>query len=354
MHRFAATKGTCFILSGIAIDDTGGGQRPTQLALELLRQGFRVVFVNLFPKYESKELGLVIAHQNLEVWPLAMFDPEDFRDDLDKSKCNFVLVEFPHPYFFEPVMSLRNMGVGVVYERIDDWQSSLGGDWYSEEVEDEFIRQADFATGSASDLVEYLKQRRRDYPTISLPNAVNTKLFDAERKWPVPADMVKGAPTILFVGSLWGDWIDWSLFQMTAESYPEASVIIIGDRGAELYPFPKPPNVHLLGLKAHEEIPAYMAHSDVALIVFKPWKLSQAVSPLKAFEYLAMGLPIVATDLKELCGLPYTYVSDDPQTFVHNMVRASQQRVPAETRKRLLAEHGWETRVNTLLEVLSR
>ena len=52
-----------------------------------------------------------------------------------------------------------------------------------------------------------------------------------------------------------------------------------------------PPNVHLLGLKAQGELPAYVQRFDVGVIPFRVNETTHAVSPLKAYEYLASGVP---------------------------------------------------------------
>ncbi|MEW6111787.1 MAG: glycosyltransferase, partial [Thermodesulfobacteriota bacterium] len=64
-RRWQTIRGTWFVLSGVPIDDTGGGARCTQIALELLRQGYAVVFISRFPKHESRDLSLRFAHPNL-------------------------------------------------------------------------------------------------------------------------------------------------------------------------------------------------------------------------------------------------------------------------------------------------
>ena len=91
-------NGTYFILSGIPIDDTGGGARCTQIALELLRRDYIVVFINKYPKYESHDLDLQISHPNLYTIPIKRFSIRNFIDqhkELLTIKPTGVLVEFP-------------------------------------------------------------------------------------------------------------------------------------------------------------------------------------------------------------------------------------------------------------------
>jgi glycosyltransferase involved in cell wall biosynthesis len=64
-----------------------------------------------------------------------------------------------------------------------------------------------------------------------------------------------------------------------------------------------PPNVHFLGLKPQIDLPAYVQRFDVGLIPFKVTDTTHAVSPLKAYEYLASGVPVAAPPLRSLEGL---------------------------------------------------
>ena len=60
------------------------------------------------------------------------------------------------------------------------------------------------------------------------------------------------------------------------------------------------PNVRLLGTKAHEQIPDYINAFDVCLIPYVVDELTDNISPAKLNEYLAIGKPVVSTDLAEV------------------------------------------------------
>ncbi|MDX1437906.1 MAG: glycosyltransferase, partial [Anaerolineales bacterium] len=72
-RRFAGLQGIFFILAGVPIDDTGGGARWAQIALELIRRQYRVVFINKYPKYETVDLRLEIRHPNLQTFQVDRF-----------------------------------------------------------------------------------------------------------------------------------------------------------------------------------------------------------------------------------------------------------------------------------------
>ena len=78
------------------------------------------------------------------------------------------------------------------------------------------------------------------------------------------------------------------------------------------------PNCIFLGLRPNEQLPAYLAQCDVCLNLFDNSDLSRDVSPLKFFEYLATGKPIVSTAQPEQV-LQYAgdiHIADTPEEFL--------------------------------------
>ena len=258
-----------FVLSGVPVDDTGGGARGSQIARELLRRQFMVVFLNKFPSYESTKLGLKIRHPNLITANLKKFSLDRFKQEnnplLFHKPCA-VLVEIPDGDFIPLVQELRSNGATVIYDLIDDWNSTLGGNWYSKEIEGQLVQSAQALIATAPLLAQRL-EASYSRPTVLLPNAVNLRLFNPERAHPRPIDLPVAERIILYAGSLWGEWFDWDLLVDIGRSYPAAGVVVIGDYRGQ---YPKPlPNLHFLGLKPQATLPAYLAYADVAII---PWK----------------------------------------------------------------------------------
>ena len=175
-------------------------------------------------------------------------------------------------------------------------------------------------------------------------------LFDAEKYYPRPADLPEAEWIAIYIGALWGDWFDWRLLRAVAEAYPEAAVVVIGDyRGQCESP---PPNLHFLGLKPQRVLPAYLAYAQVALIPWVVNAITQATSPLKLYEYLAMQRPVVAPDLEPLQGIPGVYLAHDAEEFVRLVAEAARRGVPEEAVRQFVALHNWQARVDRLLEIL--
>jgi hypothetical protein len=328
------TRSPVVILAAVPIHDIGGGSRSTQLALELLRQGYHVTLVPLYEAQESVDLGLRFIHPNLEQVRVDRFEPASMRRRVPGP--GLVLVEAPAPPLISHATALREDGWELVYDVIDDWSDpALGGEWFRSEIEEDLVRLADRVTASAPDLgnrVEYLGGK-----ATLVPNAVNVGIFGVDLP-PRPADLPDAGTIIGYHGSLYGDWFDWESVRRVAEANPQTAVVLIGD-DKDSHPV-MPPNVFSLGLKAQADLPGYVQRFDVGLIPFKVNDTTHAVSPLKAYEYLASGVPIAAPPLRALTGLDGVHTDDD-------LVRAVAEALSADPPDRGLAlkEHSWEDRV---------
>ena len=346
--KHAGIPGIRFVLGGVPIDDAGGGQRGAQIAKEWLRRGHLVVFIHRFPKNESVDLRIATRHPRLHHWSTEQFDWDAFRweyGDLLKEKPVLAIVEFPLPEFVSLARSLRQAGATVVYDRIDAWDTPLGAEWYSRRVENQIIEASDLLVATAPSLVRDL-EAASGRKVLYIPNAVDSSLFDPTIPHELPSDLPASRPVFLYVGSLWGDWFDWDLLLRVADDFPDASVVVIGDYRGQC---PRTaPNLHFLGLKPQSDLPAYLAHADIGIVPWKKDQITAATSPLKAYEYLAMGLPVVAPDLEALPEHPLVHRASGPKEFLAALsktdgLRAGRNRFHAFRRK-----HGWPARVDTL------
>ncbi len=325
------------IVSAVPMHDVGGGSRTAQLALELLAQGFHVTYLHLYPAAESVDLGMRHLHPHLEQYAVADFDPGRHLSRV--SQPELCVVALPTGPAIEVASVLSSGGYRTVYDLIDDWSDpALGAEWYSSEREESLVGEADFLIGSAPDLVTRLERWGRTARLI--PNGVNREIFAVD-PGDRPHDMPDGR-VIGYHGSLYGNWFDWEALEAVAVAHPEATVVVIGDIPRERPRLPA--NVTFLGLKPQTELPAYVGRFSVGLIPFVISDTTHAVSPLKAFEYLAMGVPVAAPPLRALAGLDGVFVADDLVTAV-----AAALAGPRPDRHRALTEHSWETRVRDLL-----
>jgi glycosyltransferase involved in cell wall biosynthesis len=116
----------------------------------------------------------------------------------------------------------------------------------------------------------------------------------------VPNDIARlPHPVIGFLGSVMY-WLDFDLLRALALARPDWSFAFVGPVG-RLAAIDKIrlPNVHLLGRKPYEDVPAYVKGFDVCLNPYLMDETAKNCSPLKLYEYLASGRPVVSTDMPE-------------------------------------------------------
>lgn len=326
------------ILAAVPMHDIGGGSRSTQLALEFLRQGFHVTLVSLYEAQESVDLGIRYTHPSLEQYRVERFDPQNLASRVGDP--GLVLVEAPAGPLIDRAVSLQEAGWELVYDVIDEWSDpALGGDWFDGARERDLIVRADRVLASAPDLVDRMWRMGREATLV--PNAVNPEIFSVDLP-PRPVDLPQADIIIGYHGSLYGNWFDWEALLGVAEAFPDAALVIIGDDKA---PRPEmPENVYFLGLKAQTDLPAYLQRLDVGIIPFKVNETTHAVSPLKAYEYLASGVPVAAPPLRSLDGLIAVTRDPDLSAAVTQAISGSRP-----NRASSISNHSWQARVKRLL-----
>jgi glycosyltransferase involved in cell wall biosynthesis len=255
------------------------------------------------------------------------------------------LVEFAVPEFVSLARFIHDAGGKVVYDLIDAWNTSLGAGWYSPRIEREMIARSDLLIASAPALVRKL-QAASGRGTALVPNAFDSYLFDPSVPQERPNDLPASGPIYTYVGSLWGEWFDWELLLRVALASPECSVVVIGDYRGECRGYA--PNLHFLGLKPQASLPAYLAHSDAAILPWKRDAISVATSPVKVYEYLAMGLPVVATDLEALPDHPLVYRAAGHEQFIRALSSAAGRLAEPDTLRVFRQENAWSARVDAI------
>jgi hypothetical protein len=121
----------------------------------------------------------------------------------------------------------------------------------------------------------------------------------------VPADCAGiTGPIIGFFGLL-ADWVDLEIVRALAIARPRWSFVLIGEVRTDIVRLKEFSNVHFLGRRPYQTLPAYCKAFDVAILPFVWNELTLAANPLKMREYLAAGLPLISTPLPEVVRLQH-------------------------------------------------
>jgi glycosyltransferase involved in cell wall biosynthesis len=193
----------------------------------------------------------------------------------------------------------------VVYDCIDELAvhvrrpelATLYQEW-----EERLLRRIDGAVVTAECLGEDLRVRRPTLPVAIIRNGVDVERFcDLAARTPRPADLpAQGRPIVGFIGALY-EWIDWELIRETARSLPEFEFVFVGpaDRRAAGARGLRLSNVRLLGARPYDCVPAYVNAFDACWVPFKQDAVGRAANPVKIYEYLALGKPVVTTPVAD-------------------------------------------------------
>lgn len=189
-----------------------------------------------------------------------------------------------------------------------------------------------------------------------LPSGVDNVHFRlaSEGRLALPADLAGlPRPIIGYVGVI-QERVDLELIAQIATAHPEWSLALVGHvfSHVDLSLLANYPNVHVLGMRDYAEIPRYIQAFSVAVLPHRVDAVTDHMSPIKLYEYLATGKPVVATPVagtEELDGL--IQVAEPGQMFISALERAlaDDNPVAAAVRVRCAQKHSWEQRANQVL-----
>ncbi len=247
----------------------------------------------------------------------------------------------------------------LVYDCVDR-HSAYGGlmnPALVDAMELELAKKADHVFATADALAERLHTVQPN--TDMIPNGANFERFvQASQQQPVPEDMQRiPHPIFGFVGAL-QSCIEYDYLEAAAKTRPYWSFVLIGKEkpGVDLSVLHSMPNVHFLGLKPNEQLPQYLAHFDACLNLFAKSDLSKDVSPLKFYEYLATGRPIVSTKQPDqiLQYAPLIEIADSPEEFITACEQSRSDTTPERTSARIEAGRAcsWDSRVSQMCGIL--
>ncbi len=201
---------------------------------------------------------------------------------------------------------------------------------------------------------EKLKEKAQDLGLdyLHLQNAVSDQFVQQLERCEEKEDPMEGIPKprAIHVGSYNPAWIHWDWLIHAANQNPAISFCMIGGGGEDDMPAELPNNIYLLGRIQYEDIPAYLRHSQACMLLYKE-KATAAGDPTKLYEYLATGLPIIASPHPRCLDFQaYIYVARDAEAF-NNQLHLALEEHGDEREKRVLEskKHTWSIRAKQLL-----
>ena len=176
-----------------------------------------------------------------------------------------------------------------------------------------------------------------------------------------PSDLAEGMenkkPVVGYYGAL-APWLDYELISKTAINNPDYNFVLIGvnyqnalkklDQSLK--------NIYYLGPKKYADLPKYSSKFDCAIIPFGLGEIAKGTSPVKLFEYMAMGLPTVVTkDLKECEGYDHVYLAKNEKDFGDKLRLAIRESKKSDVKEKLRTyaeDNTWMKRAEDIMAEL--
>ena len=243
----------------------------------------------------------------------------------------------------------------IVYYCIDDLASSSPAAKRIVPSEQRLFREADLVFVTS----EKLRQRAAilSERVHLFPFGVSLQRFERvlHSEEPVPADLqALKRPIVGYVGGL-HQWVDLTLIASLAAQMPNVTIALVGPAQVDVSSLGQYPNVHLFGQRPHPEVPQYIKGFDVGIVPYLLTDYTANVYPTKLNEYLAMGVPVVATDLPEINRFNADHgqivaVAADADAFAAAIRSALAGSSPAETARRIAVaqENSWQRRIASM------
>jgi GT2 family glycosyltransferase/SAM-dependent methyltransferase len=338
-------------------------QRPQQLMSRFAVAGHRVFYIK--PGFRASGEPYRLEEKAANIYEVSLRGPDRnlYRDHLDIESRDLLfasldalrkelaigaaaaVVQLP---FWWPVAkkSREAFAWPIIYDCMDHHAGFSTNEHQMIEQEGELLRSAGLVVASSVFLED--EARRQNSNVLLIRNGCDFEHF--AKTGPGRGER----PVIGYYGAI-ADWFDSDLVAGLAEKRPDWDFILVGSTfTADTGRLSKLPNVRLTGEKPYGEVPGWLSSFDVAIIPFKRNPLTEATNPVKAYEMLAGGKPIVSVPLPEVALLaPLVRLASSVEGFEREIGAALLENVegdPAivERRRQFARANTWEDRFRLL------
>lgn len=258
-----------------------------------------------------------------------------------------------------PVRIARALNArAFVYDCMDELSAFLGVPPEMIERERELLSIADVVLTGGPSL--YRSKRERHPFVRCFPCSVDVDHFARGASVPEPEDHIPlPSPRFGYFGVI-DERIDLELVAAVADEWPEGAVVMVGPV-VKIDPatLPQRHNIHYMGPRSYEDLPAYAASWDVCMMPFAQGATTRFISPTKVLEYMAADRPIATTSIRDVVE-PYgdiVYAGDGPKGFLDACLRAledgDEERQTRRVRAaQVLRRSSWDETARRMDEIL--
>ena len=333
-------------------------QRPQHMARAMARSGAVSVYFSFADEWAND-------YQELEDNVFLVRDNDTLRV-LRNAAVSFYSTSPAHsPELYRQVLEDGNI---LIYEYIDHISGEISGEGNLPRLRNLFntaIESADLIAVSARSLMNDVTGVAGRDRVFYLPNAVDLEHYerarvDGRRTVPKPlGDIVAGGrPIIGYFGAI-APWLWYEALDELARRCGRYEFVLLGpDYFGGSKNLPDRSNVHWLGTVDYHDLPLWAQHFDVAMIPFSPGDVARTTSPLKLFEYFALGKPVVVTsEMNECTAFDEVFSGDGPEELavaLESALEACDDHGYVERILHHAEQNSWGHRAATMIEQIER
>jgi teichuronic acid biosynthesis glycosyltransferase TuaH len=252
-----------------------------------------------------------------------------------------------------------------VYDITDDWTKFSGN-----QLQLELIIEQDATLCKSCDHVIVCSQQLFDDKSKLvdaeklhlIPNGVHVDHYESVADTSLPVHELAqnwDKPVFGYTGTIHGDRVDVNLIASVAKSYPSATIAMVGPNLLEQSDQQKLDqfsNIVFTGPQPYSELPDIMRAFDVCMVPHLVTQFTESLNPIKLWEYLAAGKPIVSTNVAGFRDYPdLVRVADTLDDFVSLLAQAPVESPDLPTlRQQAVRQHTWDQRVAAVEALLLR
>jgi GT2 family glycosyltransferase len=338
-------------------------QRPQQIATRLAKNGHRVFYLSINLRkqasYKKKFVSENVYEITLPFKERTTIYNIDLQGDLEtlttafrtlfgdfRIKESVIIVQFP--LWFPLVARLKSEHhTRVIFDCLDEFSGFKGISADIVRAEELLLNISDFCIATSAGLHEKLKSKCKNISLIR-----NGTEFDFFHKLP-SNELLKQLkkPIIGYYGAI-AAWFDTEIVEHIAVQRPDWNIVLIGHTfGSFIEKLKKHKNIHFLGEKPYTELPKFLYWFDVCMIPFKLNELTLSTNPIKFYEFISSGKPVVSSRLPEL--LPFSdvlYLSQNKDEFLKNIMAALEENDQNLIKRRieLARANDWDSRFHEI------
>ncbi|GIN12687.1 glycosyl transferase [Shouchella clausii] len=287
---------------------------------------------------------------NLLTKPTEKIVKKSIKSVFDNQVIDYLLIDQPTMIGLENIIPSKK----IIY-RATDIYSEMLSDPNIVKAEIDLLEKSDAMIGTSPTVSSYLKSLDGELPLLTLENAADLNLFKSKTKKPNYYVGME-SPIMVYVGAL-DRRFDFQTIYWIASNLKSINIVLIGPlvESKEVECLSELSNVYIMGPIQYEKIPSYLQHADIAILPLSDHPSNKGRSPMKLYEYLASGLPIVCKAVDDLKKrqLKHVYFYEESEEILELIPELLNKKTDKDTIKNSFGEVSWENNTRKLMSFIS-